>query len=181
MNFCSNCGSEVKFGTIPGEDLPRFYCEKCHTIHYQNPNMIVGCLPRWKDKVLLCKRAIEPREGLWTLPAGFLETGEKVEDGAMRETSEEANADVEIVRLFSVFSLPHVAQVYLMFLADLQNLDFHSGPESSEVKLFARAEIPWDEIAFTAIRFTLEKYFEETENRQEVYLGSLDRHRASRE
>ncbi|MFQ5637250.1 MAG: NUDIX domain-containing protein [bacterium] len=174
MKFCSYCGSQITFGEIPGDSLPRFYCESCHTIHYQNPNMIVGCLPRWQDRVLLCKRAIEPRKNLWTLPAGFLENGENVEDGAIRETIEEANANVEIVRLFSVYSLPRVGQVYLIFLAELKDLDFYSGPESSEVKLFREQDIPWDEIAFSAVRFTLENYFRSSANHQ-VYLGSYRR------
>lgn len=136
--------------------------------------MVVGCLPRWEDKVLLCKRAIEPRYGLWTLPAGFLEFGEKVEDGAIRETKEEANADVRIIRLFSAYSLPKVGQVYLMFLADLVNLDFHAGKESLEVTLFKEEQIPWDEIAFSAVKFTLEKYFENrTNSHNDVFLGSI--------
>lgn len=176
MNYCSNCGHKLRFGKVPDDEYERYYCEHCGTIHYQNPNVIVGCLPRWQDKVLLCERAIEPRKGLWTLPAGFLENGETVEDGAMRETQEEANADVKIVRLFSVYSLPHVNQIYLMFLADLQNLDFHSGPESSRVELFSKEEIPWDSIAFSAIRFTLDRYFDgRPPTNGEVHLGSLDK------
>lgn len=173
LHFCSNCGEKLKFGEVPDEHMHRHFCAGCGVIHYQNPNMIVGCLPRWQDKVLLCKRAIEPRKDLWTLPAGFLEYNETAEDGAVRETVEEANADVEIVRLFSVYSLPHVGQVYLMFLANLQNLNFHSGPESSEVTLYKQDEIPWDQIAFSAVRFTLEKYFEDRTNKNsEVHLGS---------
>ncbi|MFQ5652469.1 MAG: NUDIX hydrolase [bacterium] len=178
MNYCSHCGGKVTFGPVPDDDRPRFFCDTCNTVHYQNPNMIVGCLPRWEDKVLLCKRAIEPRCGLWTLPAGFLEIGEKVEEGALRETREEANADVEIVRLFSVYNLPRVGQVYLIFLADLRSLDFRAGKESQEVRLFKENEIPWQKMAFGAIKFTLEKYFESQGNshpHHEVYLGSLSR------
>lgn len=175
MNYCSNCGAQVKFGELAGEDRPRFYCDACGMIHYENPNMIVGCLPRWQDQVLLCKRDIEPRKDFWTLPAGFLENRERVEDGAIRETVEEANADVEIVRLFSVYSLPHVGQVYLLFLADLQNLDFYAGAETAEAKLFKKEEIPWEELAFRAIRFTLERYFEDDPASNSVYLGGHER------
>lgn len=176
MNFCSNCGSKVAFGEVPEEDRPRYHCENCDTVHYQNPNMIVGCLPVWEDKVLLCKRAIEPRHGLWTLPAGFLEIGEKACDGALRETIEEANANVEIIRLFSVYDLPTVGQVYLMFLARLNGLDFGPGKESLEVRLFRQEEIPWDKMAFSAVKFTLERYFELGDSPQAaVFMGCLTR------
>jgi len=134
--------------------------------------VIVGSIPCWEDQVLLCKRAIEPRKDLWTLPAGFLENGETVEHGAIRETEEEANANIRITRLFSVYSLPHVGQVYMMFLAELKDLDFHAGDESSEVRLFRQEEISWDELAFSAIRFTLEKYFNDKSPNSAVYLGS---------
>ena len=173
MKYCSNCGAKIKFGPVEGESLPRYYCETCHTIHYQNPNMIVGCLPRWEDQVLLCKRAIEPRKDYWTLPAGFLEIGEDVAEGAVRETVEEANAEVDLVGLFAVYSLRKIGQVYLMFLADLKNLNFHPGPESSDVRLFKREDIPWDEIAFSAVRFTLESYFSAPADANgRVYLGT---------
>ncbi len=100
MNFCSNCGQKISFGKVPDDELERFYCDSCNIVHYQNPKVIVGTLPRWENKILLCKRAIEPRKNLWTLPAGFLENGERIEDGAIRETTEEANAEIEIVQLF---------------------------------------------------------------------------------
>ncbi len=175
INYCNNCGSKVRFGPVPDDDRPRHHCTTCATILYQNPNMIVGTLPCWEDKVLLCKRAIEPRYGLWTLPAGFLEFGETAEEGAVRETTEEARADIRTSRLFSVYSLPKVGQVYLMFLADLLNLNFAAGKESLEVRLFRKQEIPWDEIAFSAIRFTLEKYFEHQHQlRTDVFMGFLD-------
>lgn len=160
MKFCSNCGNPVKFGPVPDDDRPRYYCDHCNTVHYENPNMIVGCLPRWQDKVLLCKRSIEPRSGKWTLPAGFLEIGESVEAGAVRETLEEANAEVKIVQLFAVYNLPQWGQVYLMFLADLANLNFSAGKETLEAKLFKKDEVPWDEIAFSAVNFTLQQYFD---------------------
>ena len=159
MNFCSNCGKPVRRAIPAGDHKPRFICDSCNTIHYENPRIIVGCLPRWKDKVLLCKRAIDPGRGLWTLPAGFLENDETVEAGALRETLEEANADVRIIRLFSLFSVPIVGQVHLFFLASLNNLDFSPGKETTSLALFHKDEIPWNEIAFSSVRFTLDKYF----------------------
>lgn len=172
MNFCSHCGHKVTFGPVPDDDHPRHYCEECGKIHYRNPRIIVGAIPRKGNKVLLCKRAIKPRYGLWTLPGGFMEIGEKVEDGAARETREEANANIKIVRLFSIYSLPQIGQVYMMFLADLMNQNFSAGKESLEVKLFSEEEIPWDEIAFSAIHFTLKKYFENRTNPSlEIYTG----------
>lgn len=176
MNYCSHCGNKISFGAVPDEEKSRYYCEKCGTIHYQNPKIIVGSIPQWENKVLLCKRSIKPRYGLWTLPAGFLEMGEKVEDGAIRETREEAHANIEIVRLFSIYNLPNVGQVYLMFLADLVDPDFQAGTESLEVRLFKENEIPWDKMAFSAIKFTLEKYFADRNNANgEVHIGTLKR------
>jgi ADP-ribose pyrophosphatase YjhB (NUDIX family) len=134
-------------------------CEGCGTIHYQNPKIVVGCLPEWEDRVLLCKRAIEPRLGLWTLPAGFLENGETIGAGAVRETLEEAKARVELGALYAVISLPQIAQVYMMFRARLLDLEFGPGTESLEVRLFEEAEIPWEQIAFRTIGRTLRRYF----------------------
>jgi ADP-ribose pyrophosphatase YjhB (NUDIX family) len=116
-------------GIPPDDNRERYICDACGSIHYQNPNIIAGCLPRWENKILLCKRAIAPQKGYWTVPAGFLENEETVEEGALRETREEANADVEIVRLLTVSSIPHINQVYMFFLANLKNLDFYPGPE----------------------------------------------------
>ena len=139
--------------------MPRFVCGDCGTIHYQNPKIVVGCLPEFEQRVLLCKRAIEPRHGLWTLPAGFLENGESIFAGALRETLEEANARVEIGDLYTMISLPQISQVYVMFRARLLDLDFGPGPESLEVRLFEEHEIPWEEIAFRTIGRTLRNYF----------------------
>lgn len=164
MNFCSHCGHKITFGEVPDDEHQRYHCEDCGKIHYQNPRIIVGAIPRMDDKILLCKRAIKPRYGLWTLPGGFMEIGEKVEEGAARETREEANATIENLRLFSIYSLPEIGQVYMMFLADLMNMSFSAGRESLEVKLFREEEIPWNEIAFSAIHFTLKKYFENRSN-----------------
>ncbi|MDP2027702.1 NUDIX hydrolase [Sulfuriferula sp.] len=173
MKFCSACGSSVT-QTIPaGDNRLRFVCPECDTIHYQNPKMVVGTLPVWEDKVLLCKRAIEPQYGKWTLPAGFMENHESTQEGALRETFEEAGARVEISHLFTLYNLPYISQVYLMFRARLLDLEFAAGPESLEVALFTEAEIPWDQLAFRTIEQTLRRYFEDRRN------GSFDFHTAT--
>ena len=142
-----------------GDTLPRSVCAECGAIHYQNPKVVVGCLPQWDDRILLCRRAIEPRYGLWTLPAGFLENGETLVDGALRETQEEAHARVEIGDLYTVISLPQINQVYMMFRARLLDLDFGPGIESLDVRLFDEADVPWEALAFRTIARTLRNYF----------------------
>lgn len=160
MKFCSACGTSKLEHRIPdGDTLPRFVCGECGTIHYQNPKIVVGCLPEWEGGVLLCKRAIEPRHGLWTLPAGFLENGETLMDGALRETLEEAHARVELGALYTVISLPQINQVYMMFRSRLLDLGFGPGAESLEVRLFDESEIPWESLAFRTITRTLRNYF----------------------
>ncbi|TXF12173.1 NUDIX hydrolase [Pelomicrobium methylotrophicum] len=159
MNFCSNCGARVEYKVPPGDTLPRYVCPACGTIHYQNPKLVVGCIPEWEDRVLLCRRAIEPRYGYWTLPAGFMENGETTFEAALRETMEEARARVELGPLYTVYNLPHVNQVYMMFRARLLDLDFRPGEESLEVKLFGEPEVPWNELAFRTIHATLRNYF----------------------
>ena len=160
MKFCSHCGSDRIETRVPeGDTLPRFVCAACGTIHYQNPKVVVGCLPEWEGRVLLCRRAIEPRHGLWTLPAGFLENGETVTAGAARETLEEARACVEVGELYTLISLPHINQVYMMFRAQLVDLDFGPGPESLEVALFSEADVPWEAMAFRTITRTLRNFF----------------------
>lgn len=159
MNFCSHCGGAVVVRTPEGDHVPRHICAACGTIHYQNPKMVVGCIPEWEDKILLCRRAIEPKYGLWTLPAGFMENGETTLEGAARETWEEAGARIEIDSLYTLFNLPHINQVYMMFRARLLDLNYQSGIESLETRLFSEAEIPWDQIAFRTVRATLELYF----------------------
>ncbi|MCZ6501047.1 MAG: NUDIX hydrolase [Gammaproteobacteria bacterium] len=161
MKFCSQCGSPVSHRIPDGDNLHRYICDACDTIHYQNPRIITGCLPIHEDKVLLCKRAINPRAGMWTLPAGFLENSETVTQGALRETSEEANANAEIIGLYTVFSLPHISQVYMFFRAQLIDLDYSAGEETLETRLFEEPEIPWDELAFPVITQTLKHYFED--------------------
>jgi ADP-ribose pyrophosphatase YjhB (NUDIX family) len=159
MKYCSQCGAELEFKVPDGDDRPRFVCPECTSIHYQNPKMVVGCIPVWEDRILLCRRAIEPRYGYWTLPAGFMENGETSQEGAARETLEEANARVEVGRLYSLFNLPHIDQVYMLFRSRLLDLDFFPGKESLEVNLFREEEVPWGSIAFPVVQETLKLYF----------------------
>lgn len=159
MKFCSNCGDSVSWRIPQGEDRPRYVCDSCSTVHYQNPRIVAGCIPDWEGRVLLCRRAIEPRYGLWTLPAGFMENGETTLQAAARETLEEACARVRVNGLYTLFNLPHIDQVYMIFRAQLQDLDFRPGAESVEVALFAEHEIPWDELAFPVVSETLRLYF----------------------
>lgn len=159
MKFCSQCGSSVVEKIPPGDNRVRFVCDNCDLVHYQNPKIVAGCIPEWEDKVLLCRRAIEPRYGLWTLPAGFMENDETTTQAALRETLEEANARVEVTALYTVFNLQHINQVYMMFRGRLCDLDFGPGEESLEVELFSEQQIPWDELAFPVVRETLKYYF----------------------
>jgi len=159
MKYCSNCGAPVAMKIPPGDNLPRHVCDACSAIHYSNPKMVIGCIPEWRDQVLLCRRAIEPRYGLWTLPAGFMENGETVAQAALRETLEEAQARVELSEIFSVLSVPHVNQVHIFYRARLIDLDFGPGTESLEVQLFPEAAIPWREIAFRTVSATLKHYY----------------------
>lgn len=161
MKYCSQCGNSVDFRIPEDDNLPRYICDHCGIIHYQNPNIVTGCIPRWEDKILLCKRAIEPRYGLWTLPAGFMENQETLQQAAMRETLEEANARVDNLQLYAVYSIPHINQVYMMFTANLLDLDFGPGHESLEVKLHREHEIPWQELAFPVIEKTLQNYYKD--------------------
>ena len=161
MNFCSHCGAPVNRRIPPGDSLPRHVCDACGAIHYQNPKMVVGCIPEWEDRILMCRRAIEPRLGFWTLPAGFMENGETTAQGAMREALEEAGARVEIHALYALFNLPHIDQVYLLFRARLLDLEVNPGTESLEVRLFRESEIPWESLAFRTIRATLRHYYDD--------------------
>jgi ADP-ribose pyrophosphatase YjhB (NUDIX family) len=174
MKYCSVCGASVELRIPPDDNRKRHVCISCGEIHYQNPKLIVGAIPVWQDKVLLCRRAIEPRHGLWTLPAGFMENGETTTEAAIRETLEEANARIEIGDLYSMYSLPYINQVHLLFRARLLDLDFAPGQESLEVKLFSEAEIPWNEIAFRPVRFSLEHYFvERSSGTYSFHIGEL--------
>jgi len=160
--FCSQCGSAKITQRIPaGDDHIRDVCDDCGHIYYFNPKVVVGALPIWQDRILLCKRAIEPRYGKWTLPAGFMEENESLEEGAMRETREEAGARIHQLALYTSISLPDISQVYMLFRAELSDLNYSAGTESLEVQLFTEAEIPWDELAFRTISATLKHYFED--------------------
>ena len=159
MKYCSACGSNVSSRIPAGDNRNRFICDSCEVIHYQNPRIITGCLPVHEDQVLLCRRAIAPRQDYWTLPAGFMENGETSEQGATRETREEACANVSVQSLYTLFNLPHISQVYMFYRAVLTDLDFSPGEESTDVRLFAEADIPWDELAFPVIKSTLVHYF----------------------
>lgn len=159
MNFCTHCGSPLIEKVPCNDDRHRHVCPACDTVHYQNPKIVTGCLPVWEDSVLLCKRAIEPRSGYWTVPAGFMELDETVEQGAIRETWEEARARVEILAPYSMFNLPHVNQLYVIFRARLTRPEFRPGPESEDVRLFKEEDIPWEELAFSTVRQTLRFFF----------------------
>ena len=160
MNFCSTCGAPVELRLPPDDNRLRHICTVCTTIHYQNPNLVIGSIPEWEDgRILLCRRAIEPRHGLWTLPAGFMENGETTTQAAIRETMEEANANIALGDLYTMINLPYINQVHLLFRAQLLDLDFSPGAESLEVDLFEEQTIPWDELAFRPVRLTLQHYF----------------------
>ena len=163
MKFCSECAHPVTVAIPEGDNRPRYVCTNCGTIHYQNPKMVIGSIPVWEQdgelKVLLCKRAIEPRYGYWTLPAGFMENGETTSAAAARETEEEAGANIELGNLFTLLNVVHVHQVHMFYLARLVDLDFAPGIESLDVQLFSEAEIPWADLAFPTIRTTLELFF----------------------
>jgi len=159
IRFCTHCGESILRHPPPGDSRDRAVCSACGTIQYENPKLVVGCIPLWEDKILLCRRAIEPRYGYWTLPAGFMENGESTADGAARETIEEAGARVHDLRPFALIDVPYVHQVHLYFTARLTDLDFTSGDESLETRLFAESEIPWDDLSFRTVIETLKHFF----------------------
>lgn len=165
MKFCSDCGAPVAFRIPPGDALPRHVCDSCGTIHYQNPKLVVGALPEWGERILLCKRAIEPCYGKWTLPAGFMENNETTAQAAARETLEEACARIELGEMYTLIDVPHISQVHIVYRARLLDLDFRPGVESLEVALFDEAEIPWDDIAFRTIALTLRHFFDDRRTR----------------
>jgi ADP-ribose pyrophosphatase YjhB (NUDIX family) len=159
MKFCSVCGYEVRIGIPDGDNRERHICDSCGTVHYHNPKVVAGCIAQWEDRILMCRRAIEPRYGLWTVPAGFMENGETTYEGALRETVEEANARVAIDDLFTTVNLPHINQVYMLFRGQLLDLDFSPGDESLETCLLAEQDMPWEQMAFPTVTETLKLYF----------------------
>ncbi len=161
MKYCSKCGGRLVEKVPRNDDRRRHVCSDCATVHYQNPKIVTGCLPIWQNSVLLCRRAIEPRSGFWTVPAGFMELDETVQQGAIRETWEEARARVELLAPYSMFNLPHVNQLYIIFRARLMDLEFEPGYESEDVRLFTEKDIPWNNLAFGTVRQTLRFYFQD--------------------
>ena len=161
IRYCSACGAATEHRVPADDNRERAVCPACGTIHYQNPRIVVGCLPTWEDRILICRRAIEPRYGLWTLPAGFMENGETAAEGAAREAAEEANARVEVTDLYTVYSIPRISQVYMMFRARLLDPGVSPGTESLEVKLVTEDEIPWDQLAFAMVKRTLRHFVED--------------------
>lgn len=160
IQHCKQCGAAVVY-RLPddGDTKERAVCTACNTVHYENPLNVVGTVPIWKDKVLLCLRNIEPRRNKWTLPAGFMELNETTAEGAARETVEEAGAQFEMQEIFSLLNVPRVGQVHLFYRARLLSDQFDPGPETVEARLFTEAEIPWDELAFRTVKETLERFF----------------------
>jgi ADP-ribose pyrophosphatase YjhB (NUDIX family) len=167
IKHCRNCGIAVVY-RLPddGDTRERAICPACATIHYENPLNVVGTVPYWGDKILLCKRNIEPRYGKWTLPAGFLELGETTAQGAARETEEEAGAQIELEGLFSVINVARVGQVHMFYRARLLSDRFDPGYETIEARLYAEHEVPWDEIAFRTVKETLERFFADRQRGQ---------------
>ncbi len=161
QNYCSVCGEKTVCCVPAGDNRERAVCEHCGTVHYSNPNNVCGAILTWQGKILLCKRAIEPRHGLWTLPAGFMENGETLAEAAARESMEEANARARELKLFGVFSLPHISQVYVMFKGELATPEVSPGIESLETALVEPEDIPWDELAFPVVRQSLKLYLQD--------------------
>ncbi len=158
MKYCSECGQPLRTTVPSGDSRPRQVCTACGTVHYQNPKIVAGCVPEYQGQILLCRRAIEPRHGFWTVPAGFMEIGESLSHAALRETREEALAEVELGALFAIVDVIHAAQVHVFFAARLPEPRFGAGEETLEARLFNIAAIPWDDLAFASVRIALEEY-----------------------
>jgi len=174
MKFCSECGQRVELRVPEGDQRPRFVCSACGTVHYQNPRIVAGCVPEWQGRILLCRRAIEPRRGYWTTPAGFMEIGETLPQAAARETLEEAVAQVSIGSMLAVVDVVYAAQVHVNFRARLQQPEFAVGAESLEVGLYEEEQVPWDDIAFESTRFSLRRYFHDRQmGREELHFHEL--------
>lgn len=161
MKFCSNCAAPVAKRVPPGDSLPRWVCDQCGEIHYQNPKLVVGTIAEQDGRILICRRAIEPRYGYWTLPAGYMENDESTGQAAERETREEAGAKIELGEPFSMISIPYVNQVHLFYRARLLELDFRPGDETLEVAMVEEAQVPWKELAFRTVSMTLKLWFED--------------------
>jgi ADP-ribose pyrophosphatase YjhB (NUDIX family) len=176
MKYCSECGAPVELRIPEGDHLPRYVCGACSTIHYHNPRLVVGCVPEYQGKILLCRRAIEPRRGYWTVPAGFMENGETLQQAAARESQEEALAEVTIGSLLTVVHVLHAEQVHVFFRATLAAPRFGAGPESLEVIMVTPEQIPWADIAFPSTDFTLRRYLEDrAAGREPHHFTTIDR------
>ena len=177
MNFCSSCGSDqIELKVPDGDNRLRYCCPNCGAIFYENPKIVAGCIATWQNKILLCKRAIEPRYGTWTLPAGFMENHETIQEAAARETFEEATAKVSSLELFAIYNLPHISQVYIMFTAEVEDGKADSGVESLETAFVDEQDIPWDDLAFPIINETLELYFaDRKQNLFSLHTGEIRR------
>jgi len=176
MNFCNQCGARVELRVPPGDHLPRYVCASCGTIHYENPRLVVGCVPEHEGHILICKRAIEPRRGFWTVPAGFMENNETLQQAAARESLEEALAEVQIGSLLSVVHVLHAHQVHVFFRATLPKAEFGVGPESLEVKLVRAEELPWQDLAFPSTDYALRRYLaDRAAGRDEHHFTTIDR------
>jgi ADP-ribose pyrophosphatase YjhB (NUDIX family) len=177
MKFCSTCGAKVALRVPEGDHLARYVCEACGTVHYQNPRLVLGCVPEHEGSILLCRRAIEPRRGYWTVPAGFMENGETLQQAAARESQEEALARVVIGSLLAVVHVLHAEQVHVFFRAALPEARFAPGAESLEVALFAPQDIPWPDLAFRSTEYALRRYFEDkAAGREDHHFATLERH-----
>lgn len=161
IKFCTHCGASVSFEIPAGDVLPRHVCQRCGHIHYENPRLVVGCVAIWEDRILLCRRAIEPRRGFWTLPAGFMENGETTAEAASRETHEEAGARIIIDAPFAMVSIAHINQVHFFYRGCLATAEHSAGDESLEVALLRPSEIPWPDIAFRSVTHCLERYLDD--------------------
>ncbi|MCC7463060.1 MAG: NUDIX hydrolase [Gammaproteobacteria bacterium] len=180
MKYCPNCGHALAVLVPTGDNRPRAVCSGCGAIHYQNPRVIVGCVPEWQGRILLCRRAIEPRRGYWTIPAGFLENGESLQAGAARESLEEACAHVEIGSLLAVVNVLYAEQVHVMFRARMLAPDYATSVESLEVGLIEAATIPWNDIAFPSVRFALQHYLADRDcGSQDLHFHDIQQPRAA--
>ncbi len=176
MKFCSHCGASLALRTPAGDHLPRYVCDACGTVHYQNPRLVVGCVPEYEGRILLCRRAIEPRRGFWTIPAGFMENGETLQQGAARESREEALVEVRIGSLLSIVHVLQAHQVHVFFRATMSAPQYGPGPESLEVELLHPQDIPWSQLAFPSTEYSLRRYLEDRAAARETHhFASLDR------
>ena len=181
MKFCTECGQRLVKKVPPGDSLERSVCVSCDSVHYQNPRIITGCIAHWQGEVLLCRRAIEPRTGCWTLPAGYMENDETMEQGALREAREETGADIRLDTLYSVFDIKAINQVYIIYRGVLLGPDLTAGPECSDVRLFHPGEIPWDNLFYPAIGDLLQRYTDDLAlGKFSLYTGTSEEGRVSR-